>query len=264
MGKRTIAFKKARTEAMATIREQLSKDKDAVAAVAALQKESLEVFTKESKEALDRFTEKTNDVLSKCDELTKYLDARMAKLDDEIAFINNEPLTEEHFEGEYNTLREQVEGMYASVRMFQSPMEKSNEAESTIGETAPEAGEAKEEVVAEPVVEEPETLEPIEDEDIMLEPAASVSEEKAPEYVTEDAFTINTEDEATDEYDSMYDDIIEPKPAEEIPASDEVKEDAPVITVVESSTADTPVQDTQDAAPTSLEALLSRARDIRI
>ena len=144
MGKRTEKFKQARLDTIKNLTNELVADKQAIAELAELQKE-----------ALAEFTNKTNDIMNRCDRLSQALTDKIQKLEDEAKSITNEPLTEEHFEGEYNTLRKQVEDAYASVRMFQAPVEKDNETKSVTGEVTINTGkeETKVEPVTTPVVE---------------------------------------------------------------------------------------------------------------
>ena len=146
MGKRTEKFKQARLDTIKNLTNELVADKQAIAELAELQKE-----------ALAAFTNKTNDIMNRCDRLSQALTDKIQKLEDEAKSITNEPLTEEHFEGEYNTLRKQVEDAYASVRMFQAPVEKDNETKSVTGEATINTGkeETKVEPVTTPVVETP-------------------------------------------------------------------------------------------------------------
>lgn len=232
MGKRTVQFKKARVDALAGIREQLVQDKDSVKAIVALQKNSLEVYTKEAKDAMARFTENTENVISKCDALTKYLDDKIASIDAEIANIENEPLTEEYYEDEYNKLKNAVEGMYTTTRLFQNTLEEGDEKKPVAEQPTPTPAEEKTEVVAEP----------------------KPSEEKpepTPEYVSEGEFTTEP-----GEYDELYKDVVEAPEGES----------APAITVVESNPASTPapVQAEPENTPGSLSALLNRAKGLNI
>lgn len=146
MGKRTEKFKQARLDTIKNLTNELVADKQAIAELAELQKE-----------ALAEFTNKTNDIMNRCDRLSQALTDKIQKLEDEAKSITNEPLTEEHFEGEYNTLRKQVEDAYASVRMFQAPVEKDNETKSITGEATANTGkeETKVESVTTPIVETP-------------------------------------------------------------------------------------------------------------
>lgn len=233
MGKRTVQFKKARVDALAGIREQLVQDKDSVKAIVALQKNSLEVYTKKAKEAMAHFTENTESVISKCDALTEYLDTKIASIDAEIASIENEPLTEEYYEDEYNKLKSAVEGMYTTTRLFQNTLEEGDEKKPVTEQPSPTPAEEEKTEVADeqkPSAEKP---------------------EPTPEYVSEGEFTTEP-----GEYDELYKDVVETAEGES----------APAITVVESNPAPTPapVQVEPENTPGSLSALLNRAKGLNI
>lgn len=299
MGKKTEEFKKARISSIAVIRAELIEDKKNVQKLAELQKISLEDFTAKTQQALADFTANTQIVLSQCDAVTKTIDAKIEALEKEMESIRAEQLTEKHFEGEYNTLKEQVEGMYASVRMFQKPMEESHEEESTTGNTSPETGKEEKETsveetvtpeipsettaeetvtsettmeetaASEPVTEEAQTTEEL-DTSSITEPEEDIMLEPAPEYITEETFTVKetvTDESAEtaetindEEFDSMYDDIIDTET--EIPAESTSNT---TIQVVESSVTP-PTEQTaeQSNAPASIAELLNRASKINI
>lgn len=295
MGKKTEEFKKARISSIAAIRAELIEDKTNVQKLVELQKMSLENFTAKTQQALADFTANTQIVLSQCDAVTKTIDAKIEALEKEMELIRTEQLTEKHFEGEYNTLKEQVEGMYASVRMFQKPMEESHEEESTTGNTSVETGKEEketsveetvtpettaEEIVtsettmeetaaSEPVAEEAQITEEI-DTSSITEPEEDIMIEPAPEYITEETFTVKetVTDEVAEtaetindeEFDSMYDDIIDTET--ETPAESTSNT---TIQVVESSVTP-PTEQTaeQSNAPASIAELLNRASKINI
>ena len=285
MGKKTEEFKKARISSIAKIRAELIEDKKNVQKLAELQKMSLENFTTKTQQALTDFTANTQIVLSQCDAVTKTIDAKIEALEKEMESIRAEQLTEKHFEGEYNTLKEQVEGMYASVRMFQKPVEESHEEESPTGDTSVETGKEEKEIPVEETVV-PETTETVThdtateettseevqvaeeiDTSTITEPEEDIMLEPAPEYITEETFTVNeTEPDKSaetindEEFDSMYEDIIDTEtetPAENISNT--------TIQVVESSVTPPAEQATEQSnAPASIAELLNRASKINI
>ena len=282
MGKRTEKFKQARLDTIKNLTNELVADKQAIAELAELQKE-----------ALAEFTNKTNDIMNRCDRLSQALTDKIQKLEDEAKSITNEPLTEEHFEGEYNTLRKQVEDAYASVRMFQAPVEKDNETKSVTGEATINTGkeETKVEPVTTPVVEtkiEPVTTPVVETKtesvvetktepvvetttetttesvvETTAEPVTTPIDNNGPELITEESFTIDD--------DSLYEDIltdgtssvVEPLTENSTTVEEEGTKPEDVITVVESTPVDNKPDPSPDV-PASFADLLSRASNLNI
>lgn len=255
MSKKVEEFKEGRVSNLTHLRKKLEQDKAAITTLANQQREALKAVTEATKKTVEDFSATTDAILQQCDELTAALDIRMAAVDAEINAISAESLTEGHFEGEYLVLKEQVENMYSSIRMFQSPMEKSPEEKPTIVEATDETGKTSE-AVDSPVVSETTTVE---------EPT-----NKTPEYITPESFTVDTAETVGDEtaetvgeetadtqalndYDSIHDDIFgEPK-----------VEASAVIKVVETSPV-APTLSTTDGEPNTLQSLLANAKKLNI
>lgn len=247
MSKKVEEFKDGRVSNLTDLRKKLEQDKAAIAALAKQQREALKAVTEATKKTVEDFSATTDSILQQCDELSTALDTRIANIDAEINAISAEDLTEGHFEKEFQVLKEQVEGMYASIRMFQSPMEPSLKEKPTIVEATDETGKTSE-TVDTPVVAE--TV------------AAEESANKTPEYITPESFTVDTTEtvndgtadtQALNDYNSIHDDIIgEP----EVDASD-------VIKVVEASPV-TPTSSTTDGEPNTLQSLLANAKKLNI
>lgn len=247
MSKKVEEFKEGRVSNLTDLREKLEQDKAVIAALAKQQREALKAVTEATKKTVEDFSATTDAILQQCDELSAALDTRIKDVDAEINAISGEDLTEGHFENEFFVLKDQVETMYSSIRMFQSPMEKSLEEKPTVIEATDETGKTSE-AVDSPVVAETTTVE---------EPT-----NKTPEYITQESFTVDTAEivgdetadtQALDAYNSIHDDIIgEP----DVAASD-------VIKVVETSPVN-PTSSAADGEPNTLQSLLANAKKLNI
>lgn len=263
MGKRTEQFKKERIESIATIRAEFIEDKKNVQKLAEFQKTALEVFTRKTQQALADFTANTQTMLARCDEVSRAIDAKVETLEREMESIRTEQLTEKHFEGEYNTLKEQVEGMYASVRMFQKPVEESNEEKSTVKDLTVEVGETETETVAS-IDENSEDISEVDEKTEVTEPESEQLPNNTMEVnETEDKKNI---DNAVDdeEFDRMYEDILDT--TEKSIDTDTQSVNNTTIQVVESTvtTEEQEVVPTKPDAPASIAELLNRASKINI
>ena len=295
MGKKTEDFKKARISSIATISAELIENKKNVQKLADFQKTLLDEFTRKTQQTLAEFTANTQTMLTRYDEVSKAIDAKVKILEEEMELIRSEQLTEKHFEGEYNTLKEQVEGMYASVRMFQKPVEESNKEKSTIGDTSTETGETEAKTVASPSknadnisevdektnvtepektnVTEPEKTNVTEPEKTTItEPEKTIITEPESEQILNDTMKVaETEDRKNidnavddEEFDRMYEDILDT--TEKSIDTDTQSMNNTTIQVVESTvtTEEQEAVPNKPDAPASIAELLNRASKINI
>ncbi len=262
MGKKTEDFKKARISSIATISAELIENKKNVQKLADFQKTLLDEFTRKTQQTLAEFTANTQTMLTRYDEVSKAIDAKVKILEEEMELIRSEQLTEKHFEGEYNTLKEQVEGMYASVRMFQKPVEEGNEEKSTAKDLTTEVGETETETIAS-INENAEDV---------TEPEKTDVTEPASEQLPNDTMKVDkTEDKKNidsavddEEFDRMYEDILDT--TEKSIDTDMQSMNNTTIQVVESTvtTEEQEVIPTKPDAPASIAELLNRASKINI
>ena len=279
MGKKTEDFKKARISSIATISAELIENKKNVQKLADFQKTLLDEFTRKTQQTLAEFTANTQTMLTRYDEVSKAIDAKVKILEEEMELIRSEQLTEKHFEGEYNTLKEQVEGMYASVRMFQKPVEESNKEKSTIGDTSTETGETEAKTVASPsknadniseVDEKTNVTEP--EKTTITEPEKTIITEPESEQILNDTMKVaETEDRKNidnavddEEFDRMYEDILDT--TEKSIDTDTQSMNNTTIQVVESTvtTEEQEAVPNKPDAPASIAELLNRASKINI
>ena len=279
MGKKTEDFKKARISSIATISAELIENKKNVQKLADFQKTLLDEFTRKTQQTLAEFTANTQTMLTRYEEVSKAIDAKVKILEEEMELIRSEQLTEKHFEGEYNTLKEQVEGMYASVRMFQKPVEESNKEKSTIGDTSTETGETEAKTVASPnknadniseVDEKTNVIEP--EKTTVTEPEKTTITEPESEQILNDTVKVaETEDRKNidnavddEEFDRMYEDILD-TPEKSIDTDTQSMNNT-TIQVVESTvtTEEQEAVPNKPDAPASIAELLNRASKINI
>lgn len=271
MGKKTQDFKKARISSIATIRAELIEDKKNVQKLAEFQKMSLEEFTRKTQQALTDFTANTQATLARYDEVSKAIDAKVETLEREMELIRSEQLTEKHFEGEYNTLKEQVEGMYASVRMFQKPVEESNEEKFTTGDTSTETGETEAKTVAY-LDKNADDISGVDEKTNITEPEKTNITEPESEQIFNDTMKVDeTEDRKNidnavddEEFDRMYEDILDT--TEKSIDTDTQSMNNTTIQVVESTvtTEEQEAVPNKPDAPASIAELLNRASKINI
>ena len=287
MGKKTEDFKKARISSIATISAELIENKKNVQKLADFQKTLLDEFTRKTQQTLAEFTANTQTMLTRYEEVSKAIDAKVKILEEEMELIRSEQLTEKHFEGEYNTLKEQVEGMYASVRMFQKPVEESNKEKSTIGDTSTETGETEAKTVASPnknadnisevdektnVIEPEKTTVTEPEKTTITEPEKTTITEPESEQILNDTVKVaETEDRKNidnavddEEFDRMYEDILD-TPEKSIDTDTQSMNNT-TIQVVESTvtTEEQEAVPNKPDAPASIAELLNRASKINI
>lgn len=271
MGKKTEDFKKARISSIATISAELIENKKNVQKLADFQKTLLDEFTRKTQQTLAEFTANTQAMLTRYDEVSKAIDAKVKILEEEMELIRSEQLTEKHFEGEYNTLKEQVEGMYASVRMFQKPVEESNKEKSTIGDTSTETGETEAKTVASPD-KNVDNISEVDEKTNVTEPEkTTITEPESEQILNATVKVAETEDRKNidnavddEEFDRMYEDILD-TPEKSI-NTDTQSMNNTTIQVVESTvtTEEQEAVPNKPDAPASIAELLNRASKINI